>query len=85
VTGCRRALRQRLDDLARTHLRRSEKPMRRDLTRPIAANLAQHQRAGGNDPVKQPSAARRASPNSPIPSNRIIDAPPTPSRSMSAA
>jgi hypothetical protein len=49
------------DNFPGAHLRRIKKPVRCNLARPIAADLAQAQRSSGYNPVKQPSTARRTS------------------------
>src|SRR5271169_5395917 len=78
---------QRRDNLAGADLRRIKKPVRRNLARPIAADLAQAQRPHGDDPIKQPSTTRRA-PRIPNFTNPLTwhhrRYPSTPSRSMSA-
>jgi hypothetical protein len=51
---------QRLDDLDRSHCTRRQKAARGHLTGSVATNLANHQRAGGDDPLKQPSAPLRS-------------------------
>jgi len=56
LTARSRPRSERLDDLQCRHRRRRQKAMRRHLTRAVAANLAKHQRSGGNDPIEQPSA-----------------------------
>jgi hypothetical protein len=61
--------------------------VRRNLSppdRPIAADFAQAQRAGRQNPLKQPRAACRTSPNSPTPSPASIDALPQPHLATSA-
>src|SRR5207244_10264562 len=50
---------QRPNHLRRTHPRRIEKAVRRNLPRPIAANRPQDQRSGGHDPLKKPRPALR--------------------------
>jgi hypothetical protein len=47
------------NDLPGAHLPRIKKPMRRNFAGPIAPNLAQAQRSSRNNPLKQPSPARR--------------------------
>src|SRR5204863_8302470 len=47
------------NNLRRTHPRRIEKAVRRNLPRPIAANRPQHQRSGRHDPLKKPRPALR--------------------------
>jgi uncharacterized protein YbgA (DUF1722 family) len=52
LTALSRPYAQRLDDLTRRHRTRRHKAVRSHLTGSIAADLAKHQRAGSDDPIK---------------------------------